>query len=309
MKFDPAALMGMHSSLGDEYEVVRANDDELRRIAGGEVRQKCASLKLASRIIAMASAQNDAMDDATVLRNMEALISKMNAFRKTAMSVLGVTNTSPDYPATFNAVTGVVMDILTDEWKWARLNDDAKPLRVEALRKLLEMAVGNGPMYLTSDDSGDLKTIRRLCVLEAAPKVWGVVNMFDYYQPHREHMVAQLLRAVSEQAEAHAGLLYSDASPSFAIKTIVQRMYAVSTGLMCEVYKEAAARDVARLRAMPELDRTVHLMSVETTGLKFDHIIERHCAVMNKTLDTTQLILEAQNSARPTPESSYDRQQ
>lgn len=308
MTFDPAALMGMHSSLGDESEVVRANDDELRRIAGAEVRQKCASLKLASRIVAMASAQIDGIDDAKVLLSMEALISRMNALRKTAMGVVGVANNSPDYPATFNAITGVVMDILTEEWKWARLNDDAKPLPVEALGKLLEMSVGNGPMYLTSDDSGDLKTIRRLCVLETAPKVWGVVNMFDYYQPRREHMVSQLVRAVSEQAEAHAGLLYSDASPSFAIKTIVQRMYAVSTGLMCEVYKEAAARDVARLRSMPELDRTVHLMNVETTGLKFDHIIERHCAVMNRTLDTTQLILEAHNNARPTIESNYDRQ-
>jgi hypothetical protein len=297
--------MGLHSSIGDECEVVRANEDELRRIAGAEVRQKCASLKLASRIVAMASAQSNGIDDAMLLSSMETLIARMSAFRKTAMGIVGVNTSSLDYPATFNAITGVVMDILTDEWKWARLNEKSKPLPVELLGKLLELAIGNGPMYLPSDDSGDLKTVRRLCVLEAVPKVWGVVNMFDYFQPQREQMVARLVRAVSEQAEVHAGLLYSDASPSFAIKTIVQRMYAVSTGLMCEVYKEAAARDVARLRAMPEMDRAVHLMQIELTGLKFDHIIDRHRAVIDRTLDTTKLILESQNQPRPAPESTY----
>jgi hypothetical protein len=303
--FNPAALMSIDSSLGDESEVLRAGEDELRRLAGGEVRRKCAALKLASRIVGIAAAEREGLDDSEVLRSMEMLVARMSALRKTALKVVGVQRESPDYSAAFNAVTGVVMDVLTEEWKWARISDGGKPFAVEALGKLLDMAVGHGPMYLPADDSGDLKTVRRLCVMEAVPKVWGLVNMFDYYQPQREPMVARLLRAVSEQAEAHAGLLYSDASPTFSIRSIVQRMYGVSTGLMCEVYKEAAARDVDRLRSMPELDRSVYLMGVETTGLKYDHIVRRHREVMDRALDTTKLILEAQSAPQRSMEHGY----
>lgn len=302
--FNPSALMNLDSSLGDESEVVRAGEDELRRIAGAEVRRKCAALKLASRIVGIAAAGREGVDDADVLRSMEVLVARMNALRKTALKVVGVQRESQDYTAAFNAVTGAVMDVLTEEWKWARVGEGGKPFAVEALGKLLDMAVGHGPMYLPADDSGDLKTVRRLCVMEAIPKVWGLVNMFDYYQPQREPMVSRLARAVSEQAEAHAGLLYSDASPTFGIRAIVQRMYGVSTGLMCEVYKEIAARDVARLRSMPELDRSVYLMGVEQTGLKYDHIIQRHREVMDRTLETTKLILEAQEPQR-SMEHSY----
>lgn len=304
MKFNPAVFAGLNSSLGDDSELVPAGEDELRRIAGADVRRKCAGIKLASRIVGMATGR-DGLDDAEVLRSMELLVSRMNALRRTALKIVGVERDSPDFAAAFNVITGVVMDVLTEEWKWSKLDENGKPLPVEALGKLLEMAVGHGPMYLPSDDSGDLKTTRRLCVLEAIPKVWGVVNMFDYYQPQREQMVSRLVRAISEQAEVHAGILYSDASPSFAIRAIVQRMYVVSTGLMCEVYKDAAATDVARLQAMPDLDRAVHLMGVEKTGLKFDHIIKRHRAVMNRALDTTKLILEAQVAPQRSTEHAY----
>jgi hypothetical protein len=296
--FDPSALLNLGASIGDESEVVRAGEDELRRMAGADVRRKCAAIKLASRIVGMAAAGRESVDDADVLRSMEVLVARMNAMRKTALKAVGVQRESPDYTAAFNAATGTVMDVLTEEWKWAQVGGGVKPLAVEAMGKLFDMAVGHGPMYLPCDDAGDLMTVRRLCVMEAMPKVWGLVNMFDYYQPQREPMVARLLRSVSEQAEAQAGLLYSEASPTFGIRAIVQRMYGVSTGLMCEVYKEVAARDVTRLRSMPELDRCVYLMSVEQTGLKFDHIMQRHREVMGRLMDTAKLILEAQEPQR-----------
>jgi len=292
--FDPAVLAGVEASLGDGSEVVPAGEDELRKIAGGEVRRVCASLKLASRIVGMAAAERGAGDDAHVLRSMELMVRRLGAVRKRALALVGVTPESPDYGATFNVLTGVVLDALTEEWKWGRLGEGAAPLPVEAIGKLLEMASSHGPVYMPQADEGDVKTVRRLCVMEAMPKVWGLVNLFDYYQPQREAMVGKLLKAVSEQAEACAGKLTSEASPTFGVRAIVQRAYGVSAGLMCEVYKEAARRDVAALRAMPELERSVHLASLESIGMKYDHIIERHRTVMERMLDTAHLVLEAQ---------------
>jgi hypothetical protein len=303
--FNPAALGSLDASLDDGSELVAVGEDELRRISGADVRRKCAGLKLASRIVGMASVGGRSTSDAEVLRSMEVLLSRMSVLRKSVVKSLGVGRDSPDYSATFNAVTNVVMDVLTEEWKWSRITEGGRPLPVEALVKLLDMAVEHGPMYLDQDDSGDLMTVRRLCVLEATPKVWGVVNMFDYFQPRREVMVARLLRAISEQAEVRAGALLSDASPTFAARSIVQRTYGVSTGLMCEVYKEAAAQDVARLRAMPELDRSVHLLGVERTGMKYDHIISRHSEVMEKALETAKLVFEANGEPKRSVEQSY----
>jgi hypothetical protein len=304
-RFDPSALMSLSSSLGDDGEVISVGEDELRRIAGADVRRKCAGIKLASRIVGMATIGREDMNDADVLRSMQALMSRIGVLRKAALEAVGAERGSPDYKAAFNAVTNVVMDLLTEEWKWSRIGETGRMLAVDGLGKLLEMAAGSGPVYLDMDDAGDVATLRRLCILEAMPKLWAAVNMFDYYQPEREKMVARLARAVSEQAEAHANTLYSDTSPTFAIRALVQRMYGVSTGLMCEVYKDIAARDVARLRAMPELDRSVLLTQYERTGMTYDHIIERHRTVMDRTLDMTNLILEAQKVPQRRMESSY----
>ena len=119
-------------------------------------------------------------------------------------------------------------------------------------------------------------------------------------------MVHRLVQAVSEQAETHASALYSVASPGFAVKAIIRRMYGVSTGLMCEVYKEMAVKEVAQLHSMPELERSVHLANIEQSGIKFDHIIERHRSVMNRTLDTTKLILEACFEHQESAEHNHD---
>lgn len=305
-KFDPSALMSLGSSLGDDAEVVAVGEEELRRIAGADVRRKCAGIKLAARLVGMATVGRDELDERVLLRQMHAMMTRMGALRKAALEAMDIDRSSPDFPVAFNVATNAVMDVLTEEWKWSRLGGDAAELGPDALRKLLELSVNEGPLYIDVVDSGDLKTARRLCVLESLPKLWTVVNMFDYYQPSREKLVAQLARAVSEQAERHAGLLYSDASPTFAVRAIVQRMYGVSSGLMSEVYKDTAARDVAKLRALPDLDRSVVMTQYESTGMVYEHIIQRHAAVMDRTLDTTKLILEAQTAPARTSEQNYD---
>lgn len=71
-------------------------------------------------------------------------------------------------------------------------------------------------------------------------------------------------------------------------------MYGVSVGLMCEVYKAAAYRDVLRLREMPELDRSVVIAQYEHLGgMKYDHVLDGHRAAMDRMLDTANLILES----------------
>ena len=175
--FNAASLMSLDSSLGDEGEVVCLGQDELQRINSTDVRRKCASLKLAARIVGIASAGHEDSDDGKVLQSMEVFVTRMSELRKAAMLIVDIDQNSPDYAAAFNAVTGVVIDMLTEEWRWLRLNDVNNPLSVKTLGQLLGMTIQHGPKYLPPDDCDDLKTTRLLCVLETIPKLWGVANI------------------------------------------------------------------------------------------------------------------------------------
>ncbi len=305
-EFDPSALMNLDSSLGDDVEVVEVGEDEIRRVSGAELRRKCAGLKLASRIVGMAVADSSLLEHADVLRSMEATVSRLRTMRGAALRAIGVSKDSSDYAAAFNAVTGSVMDILTAEWKYARLGDDIPKLPSEALEKLLDAAAADGPLYFESDVSLDPVVLRRLCAFEALPKVWSVVNSFDYYQRDRAGMVTRLCRAVAEGAERQARSLYTETSPSFVVRTLLQRSYAVAAGLMCEVYKECAGVDVARLRAMPSMDRTVVIAQYRRDGgMRYEHLLDRFRAVLDRAMDTTNLILEAHREPRKAVEPHY----
>jgi len=65
---------------------------------------------------------------------------------------------------------------------------------------------------------------RRLCVLEAIPKLYSLTNIFDYYQTNIEMIVEKLLYAVTHQAEQHANLIGIN-KITFAQKTIWQLSY------------------------------------------------------------------------------------
>ncbi len=294
--FDAAALQSLGASLDDDSEIVEVDEDELRRVAGADVRRRCAGLKLASRIVGLATATSAEMDDGELLRCMTEVMQRLSALRQVGLAVVGADKDSPDFPAVFNVVTSAMLDVVTEEWKWRRVDPDkARLLPPGILAKLLDATIKMQPERFERESAGvDMATVRRLCVLELVPKLYGLINLFDYYQKTPDAMVGTLLRAVVEQAEMHASLLLSAAAPAFAEQAILQRMYGVSVGLMCEVYKASAYRDVLRLREMPELDRAVVIAQYEHLGgMKYDHILDAHRTAMDRMLDTANLILES----------------
>lgn len=294
--FDPSALQSLDASFDDDSSIVEVDEDELRRIAGAEARRRCSGLKLAARIIGVATANGSDLDDAGVLRSMSEFMRRLSLLRQVALSVIGAEKDSPDFPSIFNAVTSAMIDVATEEWKWSRLAPGkSRQLPPGIIGKLLDVTIKAQPERFDYElAGGDMATSRRLCVLEAIPKLYGLINLFDYYQSNPATMIGRLMRAVVEHAELHASLMATPSSPSFAEQAILQRMYGISTGLMCEVYKAAAYRDVMRLREMPELDRSVVIGQYEHLGgMKYDHVIEQHREVMERMLDTANLILES----------------
>ena len=299
--FDPVALHNLSASLDDDSSVVEVDEDELRRIGSAEARRRCGSLKLAARIIGLATASSVEASDAEVLQSMEVILARLSSLRDVGLSVVGADRSSQDFPAVFNAVTSAMLDVVTEEWKWGRLaSGGVRTLSGELVEKLLDGAVRVSPERFDPVQAGvEISTVRRLAVLEALPALYGLVNMFDYFQARPQKMVERLLGSVVQLAEFHAGLMTDHALPEFARRSILQRMYGVSVGLMCEVFKAEAVVDVARLRDLTPDDRSFAIAQYERLGgMQFDHVLARHREVMDRMLDTANLILESRQKSQ-----------
>lgn len=284
-----------------ESSLVEVEEDELRRIAGAEARRRCSGLKLAARIVGMATANGSSLDDSGVVQSMADVLTRLSTLRQAGLAVVGVERGAPDFPAVFNAVTASMLDVVTEEWKWSRLSRGGQRLLpVSVLSKLLEACIHIQPERFSPASGGlEMSTSRRLAVMDCAPKLLGLVNMFDYYQADQQAMLSKLMRAVVEVSESTLVDFNGEASAEFVRRSVLERLYSVSTGLMCEVYKACAYQDVARLREMPELDRSVMIAQYERLGgMSFDHVIESHRDGMLRVVETANLILEAGNSAR-----------
>jgi len=305
--FNPAALQNLDSSLMDEAEIIEAEEEELRQIVGPEVRRRCASLRLASRIVGMATAINVEVGEEELLQSMQSTMARLNTLRAEVLRHINVERASSDYRAIFNSVTYAMLDVLTEEWKWAKLAP-AKTVQLDAevVARLSQMVMQTQTeSFELSSESNNVSAWRHLSLLEIVPKLYGLLNLFDYYQSNREAMVDCLMQAVVEQAEFQANRITSSRDPSFVYNAVSQKMYRISRDLMCDVYREMATRDVTKLREMQPLDRSVMILRYEQIGMKYDHIIEAHRTAMAHVLETTQVILEKRPEPRNFAENSH----
>ncbi|WP_323025751.1 hypothetical protein [Castellaniella sp.] len=297
--FDPQALYGLDQSLDDDSNVVQVDDEEIRRISATETRRRCAGIKLASRVVGMAAAMSAEVPDTELLRSLDSIMKRVATIRQVAMGKLGIRQDAEDFVPAFNALTNTALDAVTEEWKWARLAPGAsRTLSGEVLSRLFEQAINNQVSGLVDDyaDAPNLDLARKLCVLEALPKIWGLVNLFDYYQAAaHEDMVRRLLDAVVTAAERQSARLTPPEAVTFTRQAVLERLYGVSVGLMCEVYKHCASQDVIHLRSMTELDRSVMIAQYERLGgMPYDHVVEAHSLALERVSEMTELIIESQ---------------
>lgn len=296
--FDPQALYGLDQSFDDDSHIVQVDDDEVRRIAAAETRRQCAGIKLASRVVGMATAMSGEATDSELLSSLSSVMSRVSAVRQAGLGLLGVRSGSSDYAFAFNAMTNAALDVATEEWKWARLAPaTSRSLSGPVLQRLFELVVSHQVLAVPDGypEAPDLELARKLCAIEAAPKMFGLVNLFDYYQADHDALVQRLLLAVSAQAEKQALALTPPGAIAFTQQSVLQRLYAVSAGLMCEVYKHHAAQDVFRLRSMPPVDRSIMIAQYERLGgMPYDHVIEAHARTLERVSEVSELIIESQ---------------
>ena len=295
MSFDPSAMQVVRLAEADLGEGVADTAAQVNLIADGEVRQRCASAKLAAQIVTRAYRVSADLEEGQVLTGMADVLKRLAAVRQTCLSLAGVVEDHPDYGTVFAMATSIALDTVTEEFKWRQIGGRTKELPLTLFSRLIE-AVSNKQPRLFAKPSGqlDVSVARKLATLQAMPLMMGLVNLFDYYVMDTEAMSCRLVYAVAAQAEYHA-LQGVDGLSEFGQALMIQRAYGVSVGVMVEVYKASAYKDVQKLRDMQEMDRSFAIANYERIGgMSYEHVLSEHDRVMRKTYEVCELIVSAQ---------------
>ena len=295
MVFDPSAMQVTRLAEADLGEGVSDTSAQISLIADGEVRQRCASAKLAAQIVTRAYRVSADLDEGQVLTGMADVLKRLAAVRHACLSLAGVAEEHPDYGTVFAMATSIALDTVTEEFKWRQIGGRTTELPIALFTRLIE-AVSSKQPRLFAKPSGqlDLSAARRLATLQAMPSMMGLVNLFDYYVIDPEAMTCRLVYAVAAQAEYHA-MQGVEGMSEFGQALMIQRAYGVSVGVMVEVYKACAYKDVQKLRDMQEIDRSFAIANYERLGgMGYEHVLAEHDRVMRKTYEVCDLIVSAQ---------------
>ncbi len=299
--FDPAALHALGTSCDDPLEVTQADELDLLRIGGEEVRTLCATFRLAETIVGVAMATCGQAGDEAMLDVLKVVMERVALLRSTMLTALGMDQADPDFPAAFNATTKTAMGLVRAEWCWQKLlSDRPMPLGVDAMAHVLSTVVQVYPERYALQPGGgfDLAAVRRLMAYACMPSLQGVVNWFDYFQADRTAVVQRLMLAVVEQAEQHILAQGVGVTSVVGQRALVERMYGASLHAMVETWKAESMRDVQQLNELTVLDRSLRMRLIESNGgLAFDHVIEAHRQAMTRMGEMAELIARSQGRA------------
>jgi len=239
---------------------------------------------------------SDELDDASILHDLQEVLQRLSSLWEIGLTLVGADRKMPSFSGIFNVVINIMLDVITEEWKWSRLESNKTPfLSTDTIGKLLDSVIKIQPerFEFPLKEGLDLAMTRRLCVLEAIPKLYGLINIFYFYQTNIEMIVEKLLYAVIHQAEKYANLIGIN-KITFAQKAIWQRLYGISIGLMCEIYKAAAYRDMSRIRETPELIGQYQYIG----RIKCDHVLDYHQAAMRRMQEMADIIFESKQKSQ-----------
>lgn len=291
--FDPSGLQVMKLSELDLAEMSAGES-----LVDGRLRERSASARLAAQIVTRAYAASADLGDENVLAGMSEVLKRHALVRQACLRLVAVEEDSEDFGAAVAAASAIALDVIADEFKWRQIGARDKELPVALLSRLIEaVSAGQPALFARASEQLDDAAIRRIAVLQAAPAMLGLVNLFDYYTADRDAMVARLIYAVASQAEFHSGEM--DGASGFARTLALKRIYGISTSVMVEVYKGCAYRDVGKLRDLQDLDRSMRIAHYERIGgMDFGHVLAEHERVMSRTLEVCNVIVKAQMGAK-----------
>ena len=316
-RFNPAALHLGSALLAEEVEIIspaKANAIDVMRRLGMDVERKCAGLRLAARVVGMATATGAKLDDQGVLASMAELLKRVNELRRYCLKLVAVGSSQPEFPQVFNELTGSMLDVATEEWRWSTLTPERSrtlpPAMLAHLLELMTHIIPDGAQEkadgaaVRSQSQGtelDLSLVRRLALIDTTPRILALLNFFDYFQRSshsREVFLKSILNAIASQAESHTDIFLAKSNQKLGHAEILKHMYQASALIFCETYKRSAQGDVERLRALPELERSYFYHQYEEHGMGYDHVIDAHTGAMDAMALFADVYIETMQEKR-----------
>eukprot|EP01034_Spumella_vulgaris_P042094 gene42094-52180_t len=196
--FDPSAMHVTRLAEADLGESVADTTAQISLIADGDVRQRCASAKLAAQIVSRVYHVSADLGDGEILGGMTNVLKRLAAVRQTCLAIAGVNEDHPDYGAAFAMCTAVALETVTEEFKWRQIGGRTKELPMALFGRLIEAVSAKQPrLFPKSSGQLDLGAARKLATLHAAPVMMGLVNLFDFYVMDTEPPSAKLAVAAA----------------------------------------------------------------------------------------------------------------
>lgn len=295
MRFDASSFQATHF---DQSAIEYSSVDfaaESGFVGDLNVRQQCLSAKLAAVIVSRAYEVSADFDDKEVIAGLAQVLGRISRVRQACLKLVEIDEKHEDFATVFRIATSISLDVVTEEYKWRKIDAKVKELPLNIFKRVMEVVSVQQPtIYVQSSGHFDSIASRRLSTLKIAPSMMGLVNLFDYYAKDTSAVVSRLIYSVVKEAEYHAikgidGL--SDGGKAF----LIQRVYEVSQGVMVEVYKACAKKDVMKLGLLQEFDRCFEIEShIRNGGMDYEHIILEHRRVMKKTFEVCDLVVSAQ---------------
>lgn len=283
---DAVAVHALHASMPALLQGIDAADEEMLRIANEDVRRRVRALAGAARVTAIAMG-NGAHAQRHVDETLQVFARRVEQLTQSALAVIGLEPADGDYEAARLGCRLAMLDVASWEWQWSQINPQANLLPPGLMTRLVNWCIALAPERFIPTEPGwhDPAVQRRLCVLDAAPRLQALINLFDFYRSDLDALSRELMTCVTREAERLYTHLRRQDADGVLERDLLVRAYGVSTGLMCETYKRLARDVVQRLHEMPELDRSLLITRcVSDGGLSLEDVRRRHAQAVAFTL-------------------------
>lgn len=296
--FNPARLELLASELGDDSESVRIDEDAVKRIQSPELQRRLASIKMASRLVAIATATGSlskGITNESLINASRDFSDRIAYYMEMGMNALGVEKTDREYASARLSMSRIAVDWAFTEWQWASVFDrPIFPLTPTLLPSLLQAAAQHMPERYTpsDDDELTLAMAKRIALLSCSVPLCAAHNYYDFFHKSPNDLLRIGLSAIAREAEGMLVRINCMRETDYMQRALIQRCYNTSCGLFIESHKHVAALvDTEIMQLSPDDQAAQALFWEGIGGMSFDRVLIQHKQAMAISLDMTANVL------------------
>jgi hypothetical protein len=302
--FDPTLLFNSDVSFDekssyvlDELSQIRAQEENMRR---------CFSLRIASRIVSIVQIKGAISNENNFIVAMDKLTKRFAILFDSAYDFLDLDPTQDDFIYVLQMMNNAIIDLMMNEYfstiagltddefllKEKDLADFLKSILISQNKEFVSFRPDGEISYLTNSPLLSSDQVRRISLLNATVKFHALGNIFNYFQNDYNIVVRFLLNEIMEVTENQIKKIAMTNGSIPISYAMVADYYGNNIGLMCEVYKNQAKKDVLKIKRMGEIERNVLITAYEIEGMNYTHIGEEYRKASKQVTDHIEFLMD-----------------